>query len=64
MLWVDQESGRYDERVEPVKRLREVLFDRLVVAVLKKEVGDDIQTQLLDMGIPEGKIFQYHAWRV
>ena len=64
VLWVDQESGRYDERVEPVERLREVPFDRLVVAVLKKEVGDDIQTQLLDMGIPEGKIFQYHAWRV
>lgn len=51
--WVDRNAR---ENVKEVQKIRGVSFDFILIAVLMKEMADEIADNLIKLGIPEAKI--------
>ncbi len=65
--WVDRYSAGQTlqgHTVEPVSGLLEAQFDHVAIAVLDRDVADEIAKSLLEYGIPEGKIATMDAGAV
>lgn len=60
IIWVDSNYQKYQEKGAAVlspEILKEKHFDRILIAVLDQEVKRQIYERLLNMGIPEGRIY-------
>lgn len=75
VLWVDQNgTGQADCKtdnavsgdffVQPVKMLGSISFDILLIAILNLETAKAVRRNLMEMGIPDSKIFLYYEWKI
>lgn len=53
VLWVDKNVR---ENIKNVEEIKNVSFDYLLVAVLMKDIADEIVTDIVQMGVPKDKI--------
>ena len=55
VLWVDKNAKTYRQqgmtKVSPVSEIKKVSYDKIVIAVMNKEVADTIQKELETQGI-------------
>ncbi len=64
VLWLDQDAKEYQKKGYPVvepEKATSVEYDQLVIAIVRKEVAEEIKQRLIKYGVPEDKIVWSYA---
>jgi glycosyltransferase involved in cell wall biosynthesis len=56
VLWVDKQWASIGFPVSEVSKIPEVQYDFVLIAILKKEMADEIKNELLKLGVSENQI--------
>lgn len=59
VIWVDKDSDRFNDEVKDVELLKNTSFDIIIISILNKDTSDMVKKTLMDIGIPEYKIFMF-----
>lgn len=63
-IWVDENSDGFNNEVKRVEALKGTSFDIIIISILNKGTSDMVKKMLIDMGIPEYKIFMFCDVRI